>query len=89
MLAITSAANNLGAKYLIDCTVYITLEPCTMCAGALYWSQVSRIVFGASDEKFGFSKNGNFLHPKTQVMSGIMAEKSTELLKLFFQRLRE
>lgn len=89
MLAITSAANNLGAKYLVDCTVYITLEPCTMCAGALYWSQVSRIVFGASDEKFGFSKNGNLLHPKTQVMNGVLAAQSTELLKLFFQKLRD
>jgi tRNA(adenine34) deaminase len=89
MLAITAAANNLGAKYLQDCTLYVTLEPCVMCAGALYWAQVSRIVFGASDEKAGFSKAGNLLHPKTQVLKGVKEQDATELLKKFFQKLRE
>ena len=89
MLAITAAANNLGAKYLQDCTLYVTLEPCVMCAGALYWAQVSRIVFGASDEKAGFSKAGNLLHPKTQVMKGVKELEATDLLKKFFQKLRE
>lgn len=88
MQAITAAANYLGAKYLNECTMYITLEPCVMCGGALYWSQIGKIVFGASDEKRGYLKAGNFLHPKTQVVSGVLELECAELLKLFFKQLR-
>lgn len=89
MLAITSAAQTLGAKYLKDCTLYVTLEPCVMCAGALYWSQIGRIVYGASEDKRGFEKHGStLLHPKTKVLSGILANESEQLLKEFFSRLR-
>jgi tRNA(adenine34) deaminase len=89
MIAITAAADFLGGKYLQDCTLYVTLEPCVMCAGALYWSQIKRVVYGASDEKRGFSRIGTkVLHPKTQLINGIMAEESQELLLKFFKRLR-
>jgi tRNA(adenine34) deaminase len=71
MQAITAAANYLGGKYLMGCTLYVTLEPCQMCAGALYWSQISKIVFGASDENRGFEKMGTQLHPKTLVKRGV------------------
>lgn len=74
MQAITAAANFLGGKYLKGCTIYVTLEPCQMCAGALYWSQIDRLVFGASDVKRGFQSLGTQLHPKTQVTSGVLAE---------------
>lgn len=84
MQAITAAANYLGGKYLKDCTMYITLEPCQMCAGALYWSQISRLVIGASDPQRGFAAMGAKLHPKTAVTSGIMAEESSQLMKRFF-----
>ncbi|MEH6406312.1 MAG: nucleoside deaminase, partial [Leeuwenhoekiella sp.] len=84
MQAITAAANYLGGKYLTDCTIYITLEPCQMCAGALYWSQVSRLVFGATDELRGYRKMGTSLHPKTKVTSGILQTETSELLKRFF-----
>ena len=84
MQAITSAANFLGGKYLTNCTLYVTLEPCQMCAGALYWSQVSKIVYGASDLQRGFQTMGTKLHPKTEVVSGILAEKASELMKRFF-----
>jgi len=84
MQAITAASNFLGGKYLHDCTLYVTLEPCQMCAGALYWSQVSGIVYGARDEERGFIKMGTKLHPKTQVKGGIMAKETSELLKRFF-----
>ncbi|MES2852271.1 MAG: nucleoside deaminase, partial [Bacteroidota bacterium] len=84
MQAITAAANFLGGKYLIGCTLYVTLEPCQMCAGALYWSQISKIVFGASDENRGFVKMGTQLHPKTTVVSGILANEASELMKRFF-----
>jgi tRNA(adenine34) deaminase len=84
MQAITSAANFLGGKYLTGCTLYVTLEPCQMCAGALYWSQISKIVFGASDENRGFEKMGTQLHPKTTVVRGVMAEEAANLLKSFF-----
>ena len=84
MQAITAAANFLGGKYLIDCTLYVTLEPCQMCAGALYWSQISKIVYGASDENRGFVKMGTQLHPKTNVVSGILANEASELMKRFF-----
>jgi len=85
MQAITAAASVLGGKYLIDCTIYVTVEPCPMCAGALAWSQISRIVYGADDEKRGYSLIApNTLHPKTQVTSGVLAEEAQELMKRFF-----
>ena len=89
MQAITSAADFIGGKYLKGCTVYVTLEPCVMCAGGLFWSQVDNVVFGASDEKRGFSTVGNLLHPKTKVKSGVMADDWSDLLKLFFQKKRK
>ena|ERR1700741_2902246 len=89
MQAITSAANHIGGKYLNDCILYVTIEPCPMCAGALYWSQVSKIVYGAKDEKRGFSKNAtNMLHPKTQVVSGVLEEPCAELMRSFFKNKR-
>ncbi|MCU0436907.1 MAG: nucleoside deaminase [Raineya sp.] len=89
ILAITAASEYLGSKYLTNCTLYVTLEPCVMCAGALAWSQISRIVFGAKDISRGFSRlEQNVLHPKTQIISGIMAEECEELLKRFFTKLR-
>ena len=84
MQAITSAANFLGGKYLTGCTLYVTLEPCQMCAGALYWSQISKIVFGASDEHRGFEKMGTQLHPKTTVVRGVLANEASELMMRFF-----
>ena len=89
MQSITAAANYLGGKYLIGCTLYVTLEPCQMCAGALYWSQISKIVYGASDEHRGFVKMGTQLHPKTTVLSGIMAKEASELMKRFFAEKRK
>lgn len=85
MQAITAAAERLGGKYLTDCTLYVTLEPCVMCAGALGWSQISRIVYGADDPRRGFSRIApQALHPKTQVVSGVMAEEALQLVKNFF-----
>ena len=84
MQAITSAANFLGGKYLTNCTLYVTLEPCQMCAGALYWSQISKIMYGASDEQRGFNAMGTKLHPKTKVVSGVLADEASELMKRFF-----
>ena len=84
MQAITSATNFLGGKYLTNCTLYVTLEPCQMCAGGLYWSQISKIVYAASDEQRGFKTLGTQLHPKTKVVSGILAEEASALLKRFF-----
>lgn len=84
MQAITAAANYLGGKYLIDCTLYVTLEPCQMCAGALYWSQISRVVYGARDEQRGCITMGTHLHPKTVMEGGILAEESADLIKRFF-----
>jgi len=84
MQAITSAANFLGGKYLTKCTLYVTLEPCQMCAGALYWSQISKIVYGAADEQRGFQAMGTQLHPKTKVVSGILADEASSLMKRFF-----
>ena len=84
MQSITAAANYLGGKYLIGCTLYVTLEPCQMCAGALYWSQISRIVYGATDENRGFIKMGTQLHPKTKVVSGVLADEAADLMKRFF-----
>ncbi len=89
MQSITAAANYLGGKYLIGCTLYVTLEPCQMCAGALYWSQISKIVYGASDENRGFVKMGTQLHPKTTVVSGILANDASELMKRFFAKRRK
>ncbi|WP_426090800.1 nucleoside deaminase [Flavobacterium sp. DSR3-2] len=89
MQSITAAANYLGGKYLMGCTLYVTLEPCQMCAGALYWSQISRIVYGATDENRGFVKMGTQLHPKTTVVSGIMANEASELMKRFFLERRK
>jgi tRNA(adenine34) deaminase len=84
MQAITAAANFLGGKYLINCTLYVTLEPCQMCAGALYWSQISKIVYGARDEVRGCLNLKTKLHPKTEFIGGVMAEESSQLLKRFF-----
>lgn len=89
MQAITSAANFLGGKYLTGCTLYVTLEPCQMCAGALYWSQISKIVYGASDENRGFEKMGTQLHPKTTVVRGVMANEASVLMKSFFENKRK
>lgn len=89
MQAITAAANALGGKYLTDCTLYVTVEPCVMCAGALAWAQLSRIVYGVSDPKRGFSMFApNALHPRTEVTEGILAEECANLMKDFFQRKR-
>lgn len=84
MQAITSASNFLGGKYLHECTLYVTLEPCQMCAGALYWSQVSRIVYGAPDLERGFNVIGGQLHPKTELVGGVLEKEAAELLKRFF-----
>jgi len=84
MQAITAAANYLGGKYLIDCTLYITIEPCQMCAGALFWSQISKIVYGARDEQRGCISLKTKLHPKTKMTGGVMAEEASQLLKRFF-----
>jgi len=89
MQAITAAANYLGGKYLIGCTLYVTLEPCQMCDGALYWSQISKIVYGASDENRGFIKMGTQLHPKTKVVSGVLALEAADLIKRFFIKKRK
>jgi tRNA(adenine34) deaminase len=89
VLAITAAANYLNSKYLPDCTMYITLEPCVMCAGALFWSQIGRLVYGASDEKRGFMRYGKtLLHPKTQVEYGVLMEECSLPLKAFFRSRR-
>lgn len=84
-----TAANFLGGKYLTGCTLYVTLEPCQMCAGALYWSQISKIVFGARDEQRGFITMGTKLHPKTNVVSGVMASEGADLMKRFFASKRK
>ncbi|MBQ0061154.1 MAG: nucleoside deaminase, partial [Bacteroidales bacterium] len=86
MQAITAAANTLGGKYLNECTLYVTVEPCVMCAGAIGWSQMGRLVYGASDEKRGFQRFApQALHPKTQVLSGVLADEAADLMKRFFQ----
>ena len=90
MQAITAAASVLGGKYLIDCTLYVTIEPCPMCAGALAWAQIDRIVYGANDEKRGFTKlTPGVLHPKTKVQGGVRSEEAAELMKKFFKDLRD
>jgi tRNA(adenine34) deaminase len=89
MQAFTAAAGYLGGKYLDDCTLYVTLEPCVMCAGAAFWTQLGRIVYAASDEKRGFNLiDQPLLHPKTEVYSGILAEECSQLLKQFFKKKR-
>lgn len=89
MQAFTSAAQTLGGKYLTDCTLYVTIEPCVMCAGASYWTQISRIVYGAREEKRGFlSKNATLLHPKTKLTGGILADECSAIMKGFFSRKR-
>ena len=88
MQSITAAANFLGGKYLKGCTLYVTIEPCQMCAGALYWSQISKIVYGASDENRGFMAMGTQLHPKTEVVSGVLAKESRDLMLRFFAERR-
>lgn len=85
MQAITSAANFIGGKYLNDCILYVTLEPCLMCAGALYWSHITKVVYGANDDKKGFSKlNQPILHPKTILVKGVLEDECSTLLKDFF-----
>lgn len=84
MQAITAAADFLGGKYLSGCTMYVTLEPCQMCAGALYWSQISQIVFAAEDKKRGYRAMGGKLHPKTKIKTGVMQAEASALLKRFF-----
>ncbi|MCS7019629.1 MAG: nucleoside deaminase [Cytophagales bacterium] len=92
MIAITAATQHLGARYLNECTLYVTLEPCPMCAGACYWAMLGRVVYAASDEKNGFSRlqvsASNIFHPKTIVHQGLFASEAAALLKQFFQKLR-
>jgi tRNA(adenine34) deaminase len=89
MLALTAASNKMGAKYLKDCTLYVTLEPCVMCAGAIFWSQIGRIVWGASDEKRGCQRvQPAIIHPKTQISTGVLQTDCEEILKRFFSNLR-
>ena len=89
MQAFTAAANFLGGKYLKDCTLYVTVEPCVMCAGASYWTQIGRIVYGAKDEKRGYAViNPKIVHPKTQVKSGVLEAECRELMQRFFKNKR-
>lgn len=89
MQAITAASNFIGGKYLKGCTLYVTLEPCTMCAGALYWSQIDRVVFGAKDEKRGASLHQHIYHPKTKVLGGVLEHHCSELILRFFEKQRK
>jgi tRNA(adenine34) deaminase len=89
MQAITAAANYFGAKYLNDCTIYVTVEPCSMCAAALGWAQIGRLVYGASDEKRGYTLLApNVLHPKTEVVAGVLTDECSALMRDFFQKKR-
>ena len=88
MQAITAAANFLGGKYLINCTLYVTLEPCVMCSGALSWSQISKVVIGARDEQRGFINKNLSLHPKTEIVTGIMEHECSTIVKEFFKSKR-
>ena len=89
MQAFTAASGYLGGKYLDECTLYVTLEPCVMCAGAAFWTQLGTLIFGTSDEKRGFHLvNQPLLHPKTEIVSGVLAEQSSQLLKQFFKSKR-
>jgi tRNA(adenine34) deaminase len=90
MQAITAAAASLGGKYLDKCTLYVTVEPCVMCAGACYWSQLGEVVWGADDPKRGFSTvGGRILHPKTKARGGVMAEECGAIVSRFFEKLRQ
>lgn len=90
MLAFTSATDYLGGKYLNECTLYVTLEPCVMCAGASYWTQLKKVVYAASDKKRGFNNHSeNLLHPKTEIVKGILEEESSAILKEFFAKKRD
>ncbi len=89
MQALTAAAGTLGGKYLVDCILYVTVEPCIMCGGACHWTQVARVVYGAADPKRGYSTvTGRVLHPKTKVTQGVMADECGGLMKRFFEKLR-
>jgi tRNA(adenine34) deaminase len=93
ILALTSAFNYFSSKYLPECTLYVTLEPCTMCAGALYWSQIGKVVYGANDNKRGYSNleegsNQKILHPRTKLITGVLADQCGELVTAFFKKLR-
>lgn len=89
MQAITAAANYLGGKYLVNCTLYVTVEPCVMCAGAIAWAQMGRLVFGTTDDKRGFQRYApNALHPKTSVLQGVLEEECAALMRDFFKRRR-
>jgi len=90
ILAITSAEIYLGSKFLQDCTLYVTLEPCVMCAGAIFWSQISRVVWGASDNKRGFRAfSASIIHQRTEIIEGVLAEECSKLMKDFFVALRK
>ena len=90
MLAITSAENHLGSKFLNECSLYVTLEPCVMCAGASYWSRFAKVIYGANDDRYGYKKAGNKLfHPKTKIINGIMEKECSHLLKQFFSKKRK
>jgi tRNA(adenine34) deaminase len=89
MIALTAAMHALGAKYLTECTLYVTLEPCQMCAGALYWAKLKKVVYGASDLQRGYEHLGCPLHPKTVVIRGILKEQSEKLMKRFFEKVRK
>ncbi|MGO1244518.1 MAG: nucleoside deaminase [Sphingobacterium sp.] len=88
MQAFTAASSFMGGKYLKDCTLYVTVEPCVMCAGASYWTQISKVVYGTLDEKRGASRHGNLYHPKTLVIGGVMESLCSELIKSFFRNKR-
>ncbi|HMQ07732.1 MAG TPA: nucleoside deaminase [Saprospiraceae bacterium] len=89
IIAITSASNHLGSKYLRECTLYVTLEPCVMCAGALFWTQIGKVIYGASDDKRGFMRYGKeLLHPTTQLEYGVNHHQCSALISAFFQKLR-
>ncbi|HEY6954771.1 MAG TPA: tRNA adenosine(34) deaminase TadA [Flavisolibacter sp.] len=91
IIALTSAFNYLGSKYLVDASLYVTIEPCLMCAGALYWSKIGRIVYGAADEKNGYlhiTKENSPFHPKTELVKGVLQEECAELIKAFFKQKR-
>ena len=89
MQAITAASNFLGGKYLHKCTLYVTIEPCQMCAGALFWSQIATIIYGAKDEQRGCGVMGTKLHPKTMIRGGVLADEASQLLKRFFSEKRK
>lgn len=89
MLALTAAANHLGNKYLHDCTLYVTVEPCVMCAGATAWAQVRRVVYGAAEPKFGFRRHGQLLHPRAELVGGVLEGECATMMQNFFARKRK